>query len=165
MDVGPKGRVSPYAKANVARRLIAAAIDGLLVGTCLVFSSRLDSALFVAVGAAYVLLRDALFVPGQSVGKFLLSLLVISLENGRPCTRAGSARRNLILVIPFLNAVAIPFEALTIVRDPQGQRLGDRLAQTQVVEGLGARELIKAFQKELLEIQLGKGTEEPVEVE
>jgi hypothetical protein len=30
-------------------------------------------------------------------------------------------------------------EALTIARDSLGQRLGDRIAQTQVVEGLGAR--------------------------
>ena len=30
---------------------------------------------------------------------------------------------------------------LTILRDPQGQRLGDRLTQTQVVEGVGARDL------------------------
>jgi hypothetical protein len=31
------------------------------------------------------------------------------------------------------------------VRDPQGQRLGDRLAQTQVVEGFGARDLAAHF--------------------
>ena len=34
--------------------------------------------------------------------------------------------------------------------DPQGQRLGDRLAQTQVVEGLGAKDLVKSFQDWLM---------------
>jgi uncharacterized RDD family membrane protein YckC len=169
MDLRPKGRVSPYARANVGRRFIAAAIDGLLVATFLGFAAALGSVLLAIAGAVYLLLRDALFIPGQSVGKFLLSLLVISLETGRPCSRTASARRNLLFLVPGLNLVAIPYEALAVVRDPQGQRLGDRLAQTQVVEGVGARELIKAVQKELqeelLEIQpLGKPSEEPFEV-
>src|SRR5688572_30802468 len=169
MDLRPKGRVSPYAKAHVSRRFIAAAIDALLVATLLGFAAALGSVLLAIAGAAYLLLRDALFVPGQSVGKFLLSLLVISLETGRPCSRTGSIRRNVMFLVPGLNLVAIPYEALAVVRDPQGQRLGDRLAQTQVVEGLGARELIKAVQKdlqdELLEIQpLRKPAGEPVDV-
>jgi hypothetical protein len=36
---------------------------------------------------------------------------------------------------------------MTIIRDPQGQRLGDRLAQTQVIEGLGAKDLATSFQR------------------
>jgi hypothetical protein len=33
------------------------------------------------------------------------------------------------------------------MRDVQGQRLGDRLAQMQVVEGLGAKDLVDEFQR------------------
>lgn len=53
-----------------------------------------------------------------------------------------SVRRNVILLVPGANVVAVFLEAVTILRDPQGQRLGDRLAQTQVVEGLGAKDLV-----------------------
>jgi len=135
---------SPYAKADVGRRLAAAAIDGLLVVTCVGLYTDLQSPMFLAGGAAYLLLRDA--VGGQSVGKFLLSLTVIRLETGRPCNFARAAQRNAVFLIPGANIVAVFLEAFTIGRDPLGQRLGDRIAQTQVVEGLGAREVIKALQ-------------------
>jgi uncharacterized RDD family membrane protein YckC len=141
---------SPYGKANVRRRLAAAAIDSLLVITCLGFYTALGSPSFVAAGAAYTLLRDA--VSGQSIGKFVFSLIVIRLENGRPCNLSRSAARNAMFLLPGANVAAVLLESLTIARDPKGQRLGDRLAQTQVVDGLGARELIKMFQEALLEV-------------
>jgi uncharacterized RDD family membrane protein YckC len=161
-----KGLVSPYVKADIRRRLGAAVVDSLLFTTCLIVYRTLDSALFLVVGFVYLLLRDALFVQGQSVGKFLFSLLVVDLKTGRPCTRAGSVRRNLLFLIPGLNVVAVIWETVTIIRDPQGQRLGDRLAQTQVVEGLGARELTRLLQKELLAIRVARDPiEEPIDVE
>ena len=135
---------SPYAKADVGRRVAAAAVDGLLVVTCVGLYTDLQSPMFLAAGAAYLLLRDA--VGGQSVGKFLFSLTVIRLATGRPCNFSSSAQRNAVFLIPGANIVAVFLEALTIRRDPLGQRLGDRIAQTQVVEGLGAREVIKALQ-------------------
>jgi hypothetical protein len=55
-------------------------------------------------------------------------------------------KRNLLLLLPGANVVAVFLEARTMVADPQGQRLGDRLAQTQVVEGAGVKELLKSFQ-------------------
>ena len=145
-----RGLVSPYSKADVRRRLLAATIDGLLVITtgCFYWSSALTA--YPAVGAAYLLLRDAF--RGQSIGKFFLGLVVINLETGRPCSFTGSLRRNLLLVLPGANLMAVFLEARTIVQDPQGQRLGDRLAQTQVVDGLGAIELVKRFQEWLMGI-------------
>jgi uncharacterized RDD family membrane protein YckC len=98
---------------------------------------------FLAVGAIYLALRDSF--GGQSVGKLLCGLTVISLDTGRPVTAMGSVRRNLLFLIPGANVVAVFLEARTIVRDHQGQRLGDRLALTQVVDGLDARELARAF--------------------
>ena len=83
----PKAFVSPYARADVRKRAAAAIVDGLLVATCVVLYGTQDSMLFIAIGAAYLLLRDALFIPGQSVGKFLFGLRVINLGNGRPCGR------------------------------------------------------------------------------
>jgi uncharacterized RDD family membrane protein YckC len=143
-----RGLVSAYAKADVTKRFLAASTDGLLV----VASCRLYWAsgwmLYLLMAAAYVLFRDA--VRGQSIGKILCGLVVISLETGRPASLSASVRRNVVLILPGANVVAVFLEGLMIVRDPQGQRLGDRLAQTQVVEGLGAPDLVKPFQDWLM---------------
>jgi hypothetical protein len=145
-----RGLVSPYAKADVRRRLFAASIDGLiLVMSCLLYWTS-DFALYLAAGAAYLLFLDA--ISGQSVGKFLLGLVVISLESGRPCSLAGSVGRNLLFLLPGANVVAIFLETRTVVRDPQGQRLGDRLTQTQVVDGLGAKDFVKSFQDWIIDL-------------
>ena len=137
--------VSPYAKADVTKRLFAATIDGLAVITTGYFYASTGSAFLLVVGALYLLLRDA--VRGQSLGKFFMGLVVISVETGRPSTFRESVWRNAMLLIPGANVVAIFLESITIVRDPQGQRLGDKVAQTQVVEGLGARDVAAAFQQ------------------
>ena len=151
-----RGLVSPYPKADVKRRVLAAIIDGQIVLTGCVLYRTSDSVLYLAAGAAYLVFRDA--IRGQSVGKFVAGLVVISIERGLPCSPADSARRNLLLLIPGANVVALFLEARSIVRDPQGQRLGDRLAQTQVIEGLGAKELVKSFANRLAaEFDLGLG--------
>jgi uncharacterized RDD family membrane protein YckC len=153
-----RGLSSPYTKADVRRRLCAATIDGLIVASMVVVSWTSGSLWSAAAGAGYLLFRDA--VNGQSIGKFLLGLVVISLETSRPSSLAGSIRRNLLFLLPGANAVAIFLEARAVVRDRQGQRLGDKLAQTQVVEGFGAKDLVKSFQDALMGVgdELGRGT-------
>ena len=136
---------SPYPKADVKRRLFAGSLDASLFVTSLYFYQNSGSAWFVVAGAVYLVLRDAM--QGRSVGKFFVGLRVISLETGRPCTIAGSVRRNLVFLFPGVNVVAVFLEAVTVVRDPQGHRLGDRLARTQVVVGFGARDLAESFVK------------------
>ena len=160
----PKAFVSPYAKADIRRRAGAAIADGLLVASCLVVYWNRDAILFAAAAAVYLLFRDALFIPGQSIGKFWFGLRVISLANGRPCTRLHSAQRNFILLVPGLNIVAAVLETVAVARDPQGQRLGDTLANTQVVEGLSARELAASLQRALLDLPIGQRDKQPVEV-
>jgi uncharacterized RDD family membrane protein YckC len=135
---------SPYAKAGVEKRALAAMIDGLLVTTALVLYVSSKFLPYLLIGALYLLLRDA--VAGRSVGKFLCGLVVINLKTGRPCGRGASIGRNALLLLPGANIVAAFLEAATIVRDPQGQRLGDRLAWTQVVEGFGAKDVVAAVQ-------------------
>ena len=159
-----RGFVSPYAKADIKRRAGAAGIDAGLVIICVV-AYWSHGVLFLAVGALYALFRDALFVPGQSIGKFFTGVLVVNLDTGRPCGRLVSAKRNFIFVVPGLNVVAACLEPAVIFRDPQGQRLGDRLANTQVVEGLGARELVRSFQEAMLHVDLrGNADKQPAEV-
>ena len=104
---------------------------------------------------ATLLLRDA--IGGQSIGKILLGLVVIDLTTGRAASVSGSTKRNVLLLLPGANIVAILLEARTIMSDPQGQRLGDRLAHTQVVEGAGARDLVTSFQDWLLSLGDGLG--------
>ncbi len=143
-----RGLASPYAKAEVSRRLSAATIDGLIVISLGLLYWTQGSLLAAVAGGGYLLLRDS--VNGQSIGKFLFGLVVVSLETGRPSTLAGSVRRNLLFLLPGANIVAIFLEALTVVRNRQGQRLGDTLAQTQVVEGFGAKDIVKSFQDLLM---------------
>jgi hypothetical protein len=137
------GLVSPYAKADIRKRMCAAAVDSLLVATTALFAQILQSPWFLAAGGVYLLLRDS--VQGQSLGKALFGLVVISLETGKPATPASSVRRNLLLLLPGANIVAAFLEMMTIVRDVQGQRLGDRLAHTQVIEGFGAQDLVTSL--------------------
>ena len=140
----PTGLVSPYPKADVRVRFLAAAADGLLIATFAFLFWRTGSFVWILASAVYLLCRDG--VSGQSIGKFFFGLVVIDLETGRPATVGQSFRRNIPLVLPGANVAAVFLEARTLIRDPQGQRLGDRLAQTQVVEGLGAKDLVKSFQ-------------------
>ena len=141
--------VSSYPKADVKRRLIAAAVDGLLCATCVALYVGTTSVPFLLLGAGYALVRDAA-IPGRSIGKLLAGLTVIQLEGGRPCTLSRSVQRNLVFVVPGANLVAVVLETYTFTRDGQGLRLGDRLAQTQVVVGKDAKELVRAVQQRLL---------------
>jgi uncharacterized RDD family membrane protein YckC len=136
--------VSPYAKADVVRRAFAAGIDGALISSALVLYFNTEFAPYLVIGALYLVLRDA--IAGRSVGKFLCGLVVIDLKTGQPCGRGASINRNALFLLPGANVVAAFLEAATIVRDPQGQRLGDRFAWTQVIEGFGAKDVVGAFQ-------------------
>lgn len=136
--------VSPYARADIRKRAFAATIDALLLASAILLYLYSDAPVFLVAGVGYLVERDAL--RGQSLGKFCLGLAVISVETGRPVGAAGSARRNLLFVVPGANIAAIVLESFTAVRDPQGQRLGDRMAQTQVVEGLGAKDVVRSVQ-------------------
>src|SRR6476661_7026801 len=86
-----RGLVSPYAKADVRKRFSAALVDGLLAITLSFGYWTSNSPLYLAVGAGYLLLRDA--IGGQSVGKLVLGLVVIDLMTGRAASLSASARR------------------------------------------------------------------------
>ena len=135
---------SPYTKVELPRRLYAATIDVLLVASIFAASWSSSSIALAASGTAYILLRD--MVRGRSLGKFLFGLTVISLETGQPASARDSVARNALFVLPGANIAALFLETWTLARDPQGLRLGDRLAMTQVVDGYGAKDLAKDVQ-------------------
>jgi uncharacterized RDD family membrane protein YckC len=137
--------VTPYAKVDVRKRLVAAFLD-VVPAIAAWFLYRNSGAVWgAAVATIYLLLRDG--IGGQSLGKLVVGLVVVNVRTGRLCTWKDSALRNVFVLIPGANVAAVFLESLTIVRDPQGQRLGDRLAQTQVIEGLGAKDLATSFQR------------------
>ena len=137
--------VSPYPKANLRKRIIAAAIDGLFVMSCGMAYWHTGSIPYAVIAALYLVLRDAF--GGRSIGRFIVGQVVIHVETGQRCGISGSLARNLFLIFPGANIAAVLLEARTLVRDPQGQRLGDRLARTQVIEGFGARDVVSLVQK------------------
>jgi hypothetical protein len=74
--------VSPYPKATLRKRMYGAAVP-------------------------YLLLRDS--YGGQSLGKFLVGQVVIHVDTGQRCRVAGSIKRNVFLILPGANLVAVCF--------------------------------------------------------
>jgi uncharacterized RDD family membrane protein YckC len=104
------------------------------------------------VAAVYMAIRDALPLdsgPGQSIGKKLFGLRAVRMPEGAPCDWGTSILRNLPFILPPLImtrpgiswifgslvwAAVFVIETLLVIADENGQRLGDRLAKTSVVE-------------------------------
>lgn len=136
--------VSSYPKVDVWKRLLAAGIDGMPLVAAWFLYLRTGNVIALAGAVVYALLRDG--ISGQSLGKLAVGLVVVNIQTGQFCSWKDSALRNVFVLIPGANVLAVFLESFTILRDPQGQRLGDRIAQTQVIEGLGAKDLAKSFQ-------------------
>jgi uncharacterized RDD family membrane protein YckC len=134
------------AKADLTKRFIAALIDNVL--------ASLVSAIPVVggiVGAAYILLKDGLdfeFMDKRSLGKKLMKLRPVRLD-GAPMDINTSLMRNwplaigsVLSIIPILGwIIAVPvaliigvIELVLVLTDPEGRRLGDKLAGTKVIE-------------------------------
>lgn len=141
-----------YAKASLGRRFLAylldsfiASVPGSLIGivVAIAFAVTADSAgdppalvILLAVGGMlvgagwailYALLRDG-FGQGQSWGKKAFKLMVVRLEDGQPCSKRASAVRNLIgSFLGFIDLI------VALVQE-KGQRVGDMLTNTQVID-------------------------------
>ncbi len=139
-------------KADLAKRFIAALIDGV-IATVIGFIPVIGQ----IVGGAYLLVRDGLefeFMDGRSIGKKVMKLRPVS-RDGSKMTIEKSVRRNwpfgfglligLLFLIPVIGWALIPivaiaamllglFEAFKVVTDPEGIRLGDSMAGTKVIE-------------------------------
>src|SRR5437867_180663 len=96
-----RGLASAYPKADVGRRFSAVLLDASLVLSGWFLYRSFHSVAFLLAGLVYVLLRDSF--AGRSVGKFCVGLMVVDLETGRPCGRRGSAKRNLLFLVPGAN--------------------------------------------------------------
>lgn len=139
-------------KADLGKRIIAAIIDGVLCGLV----GWIPFVGWIAA-AAYVLARDGLeleFADRRSIGKKVMKLRPVRLD-GQPMDIGTSVRRNLVFVVGTLGAVFafIPIlgwliglllgvaglvlaiiEVVLVITDPEGRRMGDKLAGTKVIE-------------------------------
>ena len=124
---------SLYKEWSTTRRILPRRIGAWLV----------DVALVCAVGKAagwpgwvagwfYWILRDGCF-EGQSLGKRLLRLKVVSLPSQQPCTFTQSIRRNLLWVLPVTDVVMSANSTYAVLTGKSGHHWGDRLASTQVI--------------------------------
>lgn len=136
--------VGIYPKAQVLNRFIAKLIDLFLAAAV----AEIVSPVGFLVGLAYLLVADG-FVGGRSVGKRLIGLQTVLPDTREPAGFRESIIRNipfaaaqLSFVVPYIgpylgwlvSAVIVGFEAVLIIGNAQGRRLGDELAGTQVLD-------------------------------
>jgi uncharacterized RDD family membrane protein YckC len=142
---------STAAKADPAKRFVAALIDNL-IGFVLSFVVGLAIPFVGGIlGAAYILLKDGLeldFMDKRSIGKKLMKLRPVRLDGGTMDINTSIMRNwplaigSIISIIPLLGWVFGPLVALVFVvielvlvlTDTEGKRLGDKFANTKVVE-------------------------------
>ena len=71
---------------------------------------------------------------GQSIGKKKCGLMVVNITTNKPCTKGESTLRALDLI--FLNMIPIVgwlVEPIVVLSSEDGRRLGDKFADTQVI--------------------------------
>ncbi|WP_455246157.1 RDD family protein [Petrachloros mirabilis] len=141
--VNPLG-VGIYPKAQVLNRFIAKLIDLFLAAA----AAEIIVPVGFLVGLAYLLVADG-FAGGRSIGKRLIGLQTVLPETREPAGFRESIIRNipfafaqLTFAVPYVgpylgwlvSAVVVGFEAVLIIGNEQGRRLGDELAGTQVLD-------------------------------
>ena len=130
-------------RAGPLKRIVARLVD-LLVAWAL---TLVVPPIGVLGGILYLAVADGV-QRGQSLGKMAFGLEVV-LGSGDPCTLKASAYRNLpfslallFAVIPFIGWILLVLaivpvllvELWLVIVDDRGERLGDRISGTFVVE-------------------------------
>ena len=127
-------------KANVLHRFVAKFVDFLIIAA----SSEIFPPVGFLVGIAYLLTADGL-LQGQSIGKRVVGLITMKASLIEVASFRDSALRNAPLaagmvlgLIPYLGwiflGVIIGLEALLVIGNDHGLRIGDEIAQTQVID-------------------------------
>jgi uncharacterized RDD family membrane protein YckC len=144
-----------YYKASLGNRFLALLLDsliftGLTIPALVAFLFAFISAygneeeaamalcvlggLLMLIPIAFQLAKDG-FGKGQSPGKKALKLMVIDLDTNLPCNKTKSFLRNLIImalgIVPFVGGL---IEPIMVLATKDGRRLGDRAANTMVIE-------------------------------
>jgi hypothetical protein len=129
-----------YPKAHTLNRFVAKLLDVVIAGA----ASQLLPPVGWVAGLSYVLIADG-FVGGSSLGKRLIGLQTM-VHGTHACVGfKESILRNLPLAIAYavfwvpyvgwlLSVGLIVIESLLMIGNEQGLRLGDHVAQTQVLD-------------------------------
>ena len=129
-----------YPKAQVLNRGIAKLLDLLIVAA----AGQIIVPIGFLGGLAYILIADG-FAGGRSIGKRLIGLQTVLPDRREAVGFRESIIRNLpfavaqlAFAIPYVGwlvaAAIIAFEAVLILGNEQGRRLGDEVAGTQVLD-------------------------------
>lgn len=82
----------------------------------------------------YEFLKDGLG-RGQSIGKRAVGIMVVSLNDNKPCTFGKSVLRALIwMVLNMIPLFGWIVEPILVLSTDDGRRIGDRAADTMVIE-------------------------------
>jgi len=129
-----------YPKAHVLNRGIAKLIDLFIVAA----AGQVFMPVGFLGGLAYILIADG-FAGGRSIGKRLIGLQTVRPDRREAAGFRESIIRNLPLAVaqvafavPYVgwlvSAAIVVFEAVLIIGNEQGRRLGDEVAGTQVLD-------------------------------
>lgn len=138
-----------FPKASLGNRFLAAIIDNIITlflavpGIVLIIvgvsPSEMEVGLIVlgvlslSAPIIYGFIKDGLG-QGQSWGKKVCQLMVINLATLQPCDKSTSFLRNfisgLVSLIPFVGGL---IEPVMVLANEDGRKLGDRAANTQVI--------------------------------
>lgn len=129
-----------YPKAQVLNRGIAKLIDLFIVAA----AGQVIVPVGFLAGLAYILIADG-FAGGRSIGKRLIGLQTVLPGRHEAAGFRESIIRNmpfavaqLAFAVPYvgwiLSVAIIAFEAILILGNEQGRRLGDEVAGTQVLD-------------------------------
>ena len=144
-----------YPKASLENRFLASLLDGLIglgltIPAITVFIIGVNRSRYYYGGGAagliffaillylipitYSMIKDGLGT-GQSWGKQALRLMVIDLDNNRPCSKGKSLVRNLIsTLLAFIPFVGWLIEPIMVLSTDDGRKLGDKAANTMVID-------------------------------
>lgn len=137
-----------YPKAPLGRRLVAAIIDGIVVFAAyfpLLILAVLDETGFYVPGPLFfVAFLGVLWAfyynftkdgraNGQSIGKKRMGLMVITLQDDRPCSKGKSCLRQVLYIVPYINMFLGVADIVLVFAHEQGRRIADFVAGTQVV--------------------------------
>lgn len=145
-----------YLKASLGNRFLASLLDGFIttglalpaiifyvIGMLRIedyYNSEEAIPLFIMAGFLYLIPLSYNFIKdglgnGQSWGKKAVGLMVIHLSDKTPCSFGQSFLRNLILVLlGIIPIVGWLIEPIIVLASEDGRRLGDKAANTQVIE-------------------------------
>jgi uncharacterized RDD family membrane protein YckC len=127
-------------KAGILVRTVAKILDFIIIAAAV---ELVPKAGYLA-GLAYLLIGDSLF-GGQSLGKKLVGLKVVSSDTQRACTLREAILRNSTLGAGYLFykviwigwlfiVMASAFEFIILLGSKNHMRLGDEIAKTTVIE-------------------------------